>query len=213
MKPTVTNAMATAMTLMEVLVVLVVVALLAMVLLPALTRSKARSARVGCVSNLQQIGLSVRMWSNDHGYQFPGQVTVKDGGRLELGGSVEAFRHFSALSNELGSPKVLACPDDKTRTKVADWAQLNNSHISYFLALDADETRAQRMLAGDRSISTNGAFLSGFVILRSNSPIRIAKGIHLDCANVGLSDGSAQQFSTRALQAHLRSLEARMVFP
>lgn len=40
--------------------------LLAAVALPAIGRAKQRAERISCVCHLKQIGLSFRIWANDH---------------------------------------------------------------------------------------------------------------------------------------------------
>ena len=196
------NKSANGLTLVEVLISIVVVAVLAMLLLPALAKSRARSSRLGCVSNLKQVGLAFRTWSSDQGDKFPWSVSTNQGGTLEFANTAAVFRHYHAVSNELSSPRVLTCEKDQQRRRASSWDQLTSDsvHLSYFLGLSADETRPQMILSGDRNLTTNGRLASGLVPIRSNTVVGVAPLLHTHYMNVGLADGSAQQFAADELQ-------------
>jgi hypothetical protein len=187
------------MTLVEVLAAVFGVALIVVVLLPMLARPRVTVCRINCVSNLKQIGLAFRMWSNDHEDKFPMACSTKEDGTLKFANTREVFRHFQAISNELNTPKVLACSADTNRTRTSDWSTFSNSNLSHFVGLDADEIQPQMFLSGDRNITTNGQVTSGILTLTSNSPVGWAKAIHLHYGNVGLADGSAQQVNNADL--------------
>src|SRR6266511_3181826 len=90
-------------TLIELLVVIAIIGILAGLLLPVLGRSKAKAKSIQCLSNLKQVGLGFRMWSDENGHRFPWQVPVAEGGAKGIG---EAWRHFIVLSNELKTAEV-----------------------------------------------------------------------------------------------------------
>jgi prepilin-type N-terminal cleavage/methylation domain-containing protein len=187
------------MTLVEVLVVIAVIAVLAALLLPALAKS-GRSRRISCISNLKQIGLAFRMWANDHDNQMPWQVSREKGGTLELVADGSVLPHFLAISNELNSPKPLTCSSDAARSKAIVWHELTQTkHLSYFVGLDADETKPQTILSGDRNLtSATVKPVKGVLNITSNDRVEWTKEIHKDAGNIGLGDGSAHQVTSSA---------------
>ena len=201
---------------MELLVVIVTVMLVFVVLsmlLPGLANRNRRSPRIQCVSNLKQIGLAARMWSNDNGEKFPWAVSTNKGGTLEFAASPEVFCHFVAMSNELSSPKVLVCPSDRERLRATTFmTPLANSNVSYFVGLDADETRPQTILSGDRNIIggvTNGAWM----VFRATNTPSWGSDIHNLQGNIGLGDGSVQQFTTNSLAKQFQAALATQTNP
>jgi len=58
-------------TLIELLVVIGIVVLLAALLLPALQAARNKALTAGCLSNLRQIGFSLRMYLDDNDSYFP----------------------------------------------------------------------------------------------------------------------------------------------
>lgn len=164
---------------------------------------KAPATRINCVSNLKQIGLAFRMWANDHDEKFPMQLSASgtNGGTMEFNLSGEVWRHFQIISNEINTPKVFVCQEDKKRSRTGDWGAFsNNSHLSYFVGLDADETMPQTILSGDRNvISPTVKPVKGVLNITTNDRVEWTKAIHKEAGNIGLADGSASQATSLQL--------------
>jgi len=184
----------------DLAIVLATLALVCVIFLPALAKSRAKASRINCISQLKQIGLAFRVWSNTSSEKFPWVDSTNWGGTLEFVGDGNPLPHFLAMSNELSAPKALVCPSQTVIKKVSSWSELTNrSQLSYFIGSDAEETRPTSILSGDRSISTNGQFHSGLVAVSTNAPLNWAGGIHPPgLGNIAFGDGSAQQVTNGA---------------
>lgn len=189
-------------TLIDILVVIVVIAVLAgFILLPSSgPRAKGKAVRINCASNLKQIGMAFRTWEENHNDRYPMLVRADKGGSMEYVAANEVYRNFQIMSNELGDTRLLLCPADK-RKRVEDFSILRNTNISYFVALDADETLPGMPLAGDRNLTTNNVPVGpGLLVLNATNSVGWSEKIHEYAGNVGLADGSVQQVTSSGLQ-------------
>ena len=204
MKTTSRTFTPSAFTLTSLLVIVAVIAVLAAMLLPALAAAKRKAQRISCTNNLKQCGLSFRIWEGDNGDLMPMAVPSAKGGTKEFTTGADTFRHFQVMSNEMGTPKILICPAD-TRIAAANFARLQNQNLSYFVGLEANDLNPQQFLDGDRNIAGEGAPENGILKLVPGGPANWTAGIHNNQGNLGLADGSVQQFSNAGLHEALKN--------
>jgi len=143
------------MTLLEVLAVLAAISILLAMYLSTLPRRPYM--RIQCVNNLKQVALATRVWGVDNNDKYPTAVPATNGGAMEYITGPNAWRIYQVMSNELSTPKVVICPDetDHSRFTATNFTYFNNSNISFFIGVDANEATPQAILSGDRN-PTNG---------------------------------------------------------
>lgn len=186
-------------TRVELLIALALSAVLLIVYLPRFARAHSHSPKMRCVLNLKGVGIAFRVWANDNDDHFPQQVAESEGGAKEsvlAGNLVQLFR---VMSNEFAVPRAVICPADD-REYVTNWSQLSSSNISYLIGSEADRSRGDMILSGDRDIVEKGKLLSGTVNLITNRPVAWHKALHEYGGNVGLADGSVQQLNDSTLK-------------
>jgi prepilin-type processing-associated H-X9-DG protein len=187
------------------MILLAVMAAVALMILPRLTRPTGCSHRIRCVNNLKQVGLSFRQWAMDYGDKYPMAVSVASGGTMDHPLAYEPWVHLRLLSNELNTPKVLACPED-SRVIEGDsfYTNFGKRNVSYFVSLDAEEVRPTMILTGDRHLVTNGApVFPGLHTIRPTDKHTWRTGLHNEYGNIGLADGSVRQFTSADLHQYL----------
>jgi len=204
-----------ALGLFEVMIVIATIVLIGFIFLPMLARPGNCSSRISCVNNLKQVGLAFRIYANDNNDLYPMDVPEADGGALEATKRGETFRIFQVMSNELSIPKTVICRSDD-RMPATDFTDFTNSNVSYFVGLDAVNTKPDMLLSGDRNIAIDDKLVSGIVSLGTNNAISWTKAIHEHAGNIGLADGSVQQLTTTALFQQLQKTDDaknRLLFP
>ncbi len=189
------------MTRREVVILVAVTAVLAMVVLPTLSQYWAQSRRIRCVSNFKNIGLALRIFSNDHGGSFQWQLSGTNGTKDLLYDPYDAWRHFAFISNELSNPANLRCPTDSERATARDFGSFGPHNLSYFLGLLADEAEPKTLLGGDRNLTTNGFEVGpGLLRLGSAQNAAFSDKLHRNAGNILLGDGSVWQASSLQFQ-------------
>ncbi len=186
-------------TLIELLVVIAIVAILMTLLLPALAKGKLKAKQTECGSNLRQVGLSFRMFADEHDNRLPMQVSVRRGGTLEYINRGETWRHFQVMSNLLVNSKLVLCPADRERGST-NWNALGNLNTSFFVGVDAQIGRTHQMLAGDRNILTPGYPTPGVVPLQTNMTAFWTQEMHQYRGNILFADGHVDSTDSDGLQ-------------
>jgi competence protein ComGC len=207
-----------AMTLIELIVVCFVVAILTILVLPMLARSRPRGSHISCYNNLKQTALAYKIWAFDNNDKFPMELSVTNGGTLELMETADAWKTFQVMSNELITPKVIFCWEDSTHSGYAtNWTTDLKNKISYFIGRDATDTNYAAILSGDGNfLLNNSAVKPGPFSATTNDSFTWDTTRHVNVVktswftqrktgtgNLGLADGSVQSTGNSSLKNYL----------
>lgn len=202
-----------AFTLIELVVVIAIVLALVTILIPGLGHARERARRIRCTGNLKQIGLAFKTWSLDNEGQFPAAGITNRA--VSAAAATNVLLHFLVMSNELSTPVPLLCPADTKRKRADSFGTLTNANISYFVGLDAKEDTPQMFLSGDRNLTNGLPITNGVLYLATNIQAGWTSELHGRQGNIGLADGSVQQFSVSRLRQGVTNAGAgnRLLMP
>src|SRR5947208_11980856 len=109
-----------AFTLIELLTVIAIIAVLAALLFPVFATARGKAREITCVSNLRQIGMAIKMYTQDYDEFYPWAVDPTDKYTPQIWGGYPAFQAqipfmpmmHEALQTYIKSPNLFACPAD-----------------------------------------------------------------------------------------------------
>ncbi len=107
-------------TLIELLVVIAIIAILAALLFPVFATARGKAREIACVSNLRQIGLSIKMYAQDYDELYPWAVDPTDKFTPQIWSAFPDFQAqipnmpmiHEALQTYIKSPELFRCPGD-----------------------------------------------------------------------------------------------------
>jgi prepilin-type processing-associated H-X9-DG protein len=199
----------------DLLVTVLAVVGIVLVVLPQLIRSNTRGSRISCTNNLKQITLSFRAWASDNSDRFPMQVSVAEGGVLELADQGSAYAVLLVMSNEHNTPRILVCPmesnpkrrgatvfDTTAPPGAIPFTPSNN--ISYFVGLDAEADRPQTILSGDDHFNIGKVKPHpGLLLMPTNAAVAWRNERHPKQGYVAFADGSVHDLDTPGFRTAL----------
>jgi hypothetical protein len=115
-----------------------------------------------CLNNLRQVGRAMLSWNAEHGAADPWRVDFSAEGTRNHPSGLQnnLWFQFTWVSNELRTPRILACPSDSLVKVASDFgfssngylhATMRNAASSYFLGIDSRPDSPQTVLSGDRN--------------------------------------------------------------
>jgi prepilin-type processing-associated H-X9-DG protein len=211
-----------AFTRIELIVVILVIGLLAVLVMPAISRARATAGRIYCNNNLKCIGTGYRLWAGDHGDLVPTLQTVKSNGWQDFltnanEGAI-CWTNYFIMQNELGqTPKLLLCPADERKPATSFTNNFDNTHVSYFVGVNANDIYPQSIQGGDRNLGPGTkpdpdygyspkSGKGNDVTLPLTDPVSWSLKMHSagktpTAGNILFGDGSVQQCSSAAFNS------------
>ena len=189
------------MTLFEVATVVVALVILAALFLPALAAAKKKTAKIGCINNVRQIGLAFRIWEGDNEDLYPMGISVAKGGAKELVQAGNVASVFQVMSNELSTPKIVVCPNDANGFYATNFEGLVNSNISYFACVDVtNELNPKLLVSGDCNFEIGRKPIkSGLALISAKDPVAWSVARHAYGGSLLFPDCRVDTVSTRRL--------------
>src|SRR6185369_16241156 len=155
-----TKTTSRAFTRLDLVMAIAALFVLGIIALPLLANNDRASERAVCWNNLRMVGRGVQTWASDRNGLPPWGVPTTAGGTYIASKSGSAYLEYAWMSNELVTPKILACPTDFGVKVERDWGAFRfisgSSALSYNLGLESGRGGGLDWISSDRNVRFDG---------------------------------------------------------
>lgn len=214
-------------TRIELMALVAAIALGIVFALPLVAGTSNSAARISCFNNLRQLGTAVLLFSNNHEDRPPWLTSVTNGGtQVFPGKNAMAWTELIVLSNELATPRVLACPSDAKSQVASHWggtagglanSGLRANAVSYFLSFHGQTELARSVVSGDRDFSPS-AYPPNACSRGATNTARLQQGdpliawtneVHVGAGHLLFMDGTVEYMNSTRLRATIAGGETQ----
>jgi len=166
-----TSGSKSAFTFIEMLLVVFVLTVLAAILLPTGFGNRLPAHRVMCMSNQKQIALGIAMWKEDHGGQFPWQLSATNGGSMESISQGLVFPHFQTLPAEFADRRnMFMWLTDRDNRAATNTPQVQNEYKSLYFKMDLSTNKPPIVVLVNGQPAKPGSFV---VVTNFDSDVKL----------------------------------------
>ncbi len=192
----------TGFTLIELLVVIAIIAILAAILFPVFARARENARRASCQSNLKQIALGIKQYTQDYDERFPLDAT-NDAATVGWAFIIQPY---------LKSEQIYQCPSDSSPMPIAADPALRANEIGYtdywyngnFMTAPITSGGVgikEAQLTYSSNTVLNGDGIGSAAVYQRTSTPSSGSARHLEGANYSFADGHVKWFRPEAVQS------------
>jgi len=178
-------------TLIELLVVIAIIAILAAILFPVFARARENARRSSCQSNLKQVSLAIKQYTQDYDEQFPFEGTglaANPGWSYSIQSYVKSEQLFQCPSETAKAPTGDTIEEKAIKPGFTDyWYNYNLGGVNESALTYVSNT----VMNGDGAIDSN--FAANYWRQRTDT----GATRHLDGGNYAFADGHVKWFKPR----------------